>query len=184
MLRNFLTAAFLVATSTAQPQNTAKPKGSDSMPVETAQLTHRQIVKELFETCFNQGHTDRLSDLIAADYQGPNGLQGPASFAATITQMRTTITNIHYTLEDLVAENDRIAVRWRWEGRQDGPFRGFPATHKRVTSTGMAIFEFQNGKITRSWLQMDQLGLLQQIGALPPEIKPSTSPQLDKRSHP
>jgi predicted ester cyclase len=96
----------------------------------------------------------------------------------------TTMPDLHYTLDDLVAENDRVAVRWHIEGTQDGPFWGLPPTHKHISSTGMAIFQFKGNKIVASWLQLDQLGFLQQIGALPENILPIQQPQRQETSRP
>jgi predicted ester cyclase len=184
MYRIFVLVALLAAAGAVQPQHAVNPAGNAFMPTQTALTKHKQVVTELFGTCFNEGRIELLPDLIAADYHGPNGQSGPPGFAATITQIRATITGIHYTLDELVAESDRVAVRWHWEGIQDGPFRGFPATHKHVTSNGMAIFQFKDDKIIHAWLQMDQLGFLQQIGALPTEIKPSAQPQTNGPAQP
>lgn len=170
-----LIAALLVATAPAHPQDQAKQDKTRDMSTDVTK--HKQAITTLFEKCFNQGQVERLPDLIAPDYRGPNGQSGPTAFAATITGNRTTLPDLHYTLEDLVGDGDRVAVRWRLEGTQDGAFRGFPATHKHVTTFGMAIFQFNNDRITRSWLLTDQLGFLQQIGALPSEIKPSVQPE-------
>ena len=147
------------------------------MPIEPVLTNQKQIVAKLFEVCFNQGKVELLPELVAADYSGPRGQTGPASVANTITELHATFPDIHYTVEDMIAENNRVTIRWKWEGTQVGSFRGFPATHNHVISTGIGIFQIDEDKITRSWLQIDQLGFLQQIGALPAEISPSTLQQ-------
>jgi len=167
-----LTIALIVAASTAPTQGAAAPAKSISMSVEYALESNKKVVADLFEEGFNNGKIDILPSLVAPDYQGPHGQSGPSSLAKTITDLRATVPDIHYTLDDVVAERDRVVVRWHWEGTQDGPFRGFAASHRHVTSTGMGIFLVEEHKIKRSWLQMDQLSFLQQIGALPEEITP------------
>lgn len=137
---------------------------------------NRHAITELFEECFNHGDLDRLSSLVAEEYEGPNGLKGPGAFASTITQIRNTLSGAHYEPQDMVVEGDRVAVRWQLTGKQDGPFRGYPASHNHIATTGMAIFTLEKGKIVRAWLLTDQLGFLQQIGVLPREIKPPATP--------
>lgn len=148
------------------------PQGSGTLAANTELSNEKRVVMELFEECFNRGRFEILPNLVGPSYRGPNGQSGPSAFGTTIAGIRATLPDVHYTLDDLVAENDRVAARWHLAGTQDGSFRGFPATHKHVTSTGMAIFQFKDGKIVASWLQTDQLGFLQQIGVLPNEIKP------------
>jgi len=147
------------------------------MSIADRQAANKRAITELFEQCFNHGDVERLPALVAEEYQGPNGQKGPGAFQSTITQIRATLTGAHYGVEDVVAEGDRVAVRWRLSGRQDGPFRAFPASHNNVDNAGMAIFVLENGKIVRASLLTDQLGFLQQIGVLPREIKPPATPQ-------
>jgi len=167
----FLIIALLAVV---HPQNEIKPEKTRDMSADIT--NHKQVITILFEKCFNQGQTELLPDLIATDYHGPNGQSGPSAFTATITGVRTALPDVHYTLENVVAEGGQVAVRWRLEGTQDGVFRGFAASHNHVKSSGMAFFEFKDGRIERSWILTDQLGFLQQIGALPAEIKPPAQP--------
>ena len=84
--------------------------------------------------------------------------------------LRTAFPDIHYTLDDVVAEGDRVAVRWHWTGTHKAPFRAFPATGKAVTNPGTGIFRFQDGKIVAAALETDRLGFLEQIGVVPPNV--------------
>jgi predicted ester cyclase len=170
----FLIIALLAATAVVHSQNEVKPEKTRDMSADIT--NHKQAVTILFEKCFNQGQIELLPDLIATDYQGPNGESGPSAFTATITGVRVVLPDVHYTLENVVAEGGQVAVRWRLEGTQDGIFRGFAASHNHVKSSGMAFFEFKGGRIERSWILTDQLGFLQQIGALPAAIKPPERP--------
>ena len=97
---------------------------------------------------------------------GPNGERGPAGFAATFQDLRCGFPDITFTIEDLLAERDRVAVRWRWNATHAGQFRSFAATNRHVANTGIAIYELRDGRVTRAWLETDRLGALQQIGAI------------------
>ncbi|KAA6464785.1 ester cyclase [Acidobacteria bacterium AB60] len=163
----------MMATSAVEPQEVG---GGNSNRMDP-QATNKRAVTELFEKCFNQGDLERLSSLVAEEYQGPGGLKGPSAFASTISQIRSSLSGAHYEIQDMVGEDNRVAVRWQLTGKQDGPFRGYPASHNSVATTGMAIFALEKGKIVRSWLLTDQLGFLQQIGVLPREIKPPARSQ-------
>jgi predicted ester cyclase len=72
-----------------------------------------------------------------------------------------------YTLDDVVADGDRVAVRWTWRGTFERPFRTFAATRAQITNPGIGIFQVANGKVVRAWLETDRLGFLQSIGAIP-----------------
>ena len=81
--------------------------------------------------------------------------------------LRAAFPDIHYTVDDVVAEGDQVAVRWHWTGTHRGAFRGFPPTDKAVTNTGAGIFRLSGGKIVTAVLETDRLGFLEQIGAVP-----------------
>jgi steroid delta-isomerase-like uncharacterized protein len=131
---------------------------------------NRQRIDRLFETCFNHGDLSVLDELVAPDYVGPQGDKGPAGFRGIVTGLRTAFPDIHYTVDDVVAENDRVAVRWHWSGTHKAAFRSFPATGKAFTNTGTGIFRFRDGKIVAAALETDRLGFLQQVGAVPQDV--------------
>jgi predicted ester cyclase len=75
--------------------------------------------------------------------------------------------DLRLTFEDALADRDRVVTRWRLEGTQDGPLMGFAPSGRRVSIEGIRIDRIENGKIAESWMQMDTMSLLEQIGALP-----------------
>ena len=127
---------------------------------------NKQTVVTLFET-FNQGDLTRIDQLVGPDYVGPQGDKGPSGFKAVVVGLRTSFPDLHYTLNDIVAEGDQVAVQWRWTGTYQAPFRGFPATGKAVANTGAGIFRVKAGKIVAGTLEPDRLGFLEQLGAVP-----------------
>jgi predicted ester cyclase len=74
---------------------------------------------------------------------------------------------MHVTIDDLVAEGDKVAARYKWTGTHQGIFNGIPPTGKRVTITGLDLWRLRDGKCVEHWNQEDNLGLLQQLGAIP-----------------
>jgi steroid delta-isomerase-like uncharacterized protein len=81
--------------------------------------------------------------------------------------MVVAFPDIDRTVEDLVAEGDKVVARWTARGTHTGDFQGLPPTGKVATSSGITIFRIADGKIVEEWSESDMLGLLQQIGAIP-----------------
>lgn len=71
------------------------------------------------------------------------------------------------TVEDVIADGDKVAIRVSGRGTHDGDFQGVPATGRRVVATGIGIGRFDNGRLAEAWAAYDALGLMQQLGALP-----------------
>jgi steroid delta-isomerase-like uncharacterized protein len=148
------------------------------MSVTSTADQHKAIIRELYEVILNTGQLDRLNQRVAADYIGGPGQAGPAGFANTIRELRHGFPDIRWTIEDLVAEGDRVVIRWRWQGTHQGDFRGFPASGKTVTNTAIAIYQFKDDQIAQSWLQTDQLGFLKQMGAVPQDVGGAPQPSV------
>jgi predicted ester cyclase len=71
------------------------------------------------------------------------------------------------TIEDLIAEGDKVVARWRSRATHQGEYMGIPPTGKEVAFTGISVYRIEGGKIAESWNSEDQLGLMRQIGAVP-----------------
>jgi steroid delta-isomerase-like uncharacterized protein len=153
--------ALAACTTTTSTRSVAMP--------DTTRDENKRNVDQLFEACFNHGDVGLLEELVSPDYVGLQGERGPAGFKGIVVGLRTAFPDIHYTVEDVVAENDKVAVRWHWTGTHEAPFRAFPASHNKVTSTGAGIFRFRDGKIIAATLETDRLGFLQQVGVVPPD---------------
>jgi steroid delta-isomerase-like uncharacterized protein len=158
-----LALAVIAACACAQPSTRSTTMNQEA----TTRDQNRHEVETLFQT-FNDGDLGRLDQLIAPQYVGPRGDTGPAGFREVIAGLRTAFPDLHYAIDDLVAEADQVAVRWHWTGTHTAPFRGYAPTGKRVTNPGMAIFRLKDGKIVAGALETDRLGFLQQIGVVPP----------------
>lgn len=131
--------------------------------------TNKRTIRRLYEDAINRGQLQLADELVASDYQGLHGETGPDGYRATVTSLRTGFPDIHFTIEDLIGDGDRVAVRWRWTGTQRGPFMGYPPSNKPVNNTGIAIYQLHDGKVARAWLETDRLGALQQLGIVPPD---------------
>jgi len=103
-------------------------------------------------------------------YHGPSAL-GDADLAATKQIVRTLFAAFpeqHVTVEDLIAEGDKVVSRYTFRATHQGELMGVPPTGRAVTVTGILITRFASGKWVEDWESFDALGLMQQLGAIPP----------------
>jgi steroid delta-isomerase-like uncharacterized protein len=117
------------------------------------------------------------SEALAAELISPNAifhvpghsepLQGSAGYLTTIGMMRGGFPDIQWTLEEMIAEGDKVAARFTMRGTHQGAFFGAPPTLKKIEVKAMNSYRLSGGKIIEEHGQPDLLGLLQQIGALP-----------------
>ena len=124
----WLPLATLVACGCAHPSTR-----SSAMSDQTRDENKRNVEK-LFDNCFNQGDLGRARPAGGARVRRPAGRQRPGRFPGIVVGLRTAFPDIHYTLDDVIAEGDRVAVRWHWTGTHKAPFRAFPPTGKRLTN--------------------------------------------------
>lgn len=132
---------------------------------------NKMIVRRFFEVGPSKGDLNAANELLAPGFSlhvplpcSP-GIQG---IDEVISACRAAFEDLHVTVEDMVAEEDRVAARFTARGIHNGPFMGLPPTGKAITMTGMEIFRLESGKIAELWGEANLLGLMQQLGILPP----------------
>lgn len=124
-----------------------------------------------FYEAWNAQDPDALDDILASNYVSHNPPPGVTSDAAGMKQWFQVIIaafpDIAFTIDDQVAEGDRVATRWTARGTHENAFMGIPGTGRQVTVKGISITRHQDGKSVESWGVWDKLGLMQQLGAVP-----------------
>jgi predicted ester cyclase len=100
-------------------------------------------------------------------------LRGREAFEQLVKMFADAFSDDHVTVEDQIAEGDKVACRWTWSFTHRGPFQGIAPTGKRVKLGGIHIDRFAGDKIVERWIEMDQVGLMQQLGAMPAPEKGS-----------
>ena len=144
---------------------------------------NKAVARNLFEEVFNKGNVAAVDELIAPNpvlhFESPINIPVPSEFQLSreeikqvVSQIRTTFPDLHYTIELQVAEGDMVVTRATARGTHTGEYRGttykgIPPTGKLVTWTETQIFRFVDGKIVEQLSNEDDLGRLQQVGALP-----------------
>ncbi|PXX41464.1 ester cyclase [Undibacterium pigrum] len=129
-------------------------------------LQHQELVRRLYEDCFNTGKLELVPEIIATDFSSNRGEHGHAEFTANIAGLRKAFPDVHFVIEDIFGAMDRVAVRWSFNATHSAPFAGTAATGKAVTQQGNVIYQIKHNKIAQAWVQIDRLGLMQQLGAL------------------
>jgi steroid delta-isomerase-like uncharacterized protein len=108
-----------------------------------------------------------LASSIVYHRPGMPDVTGLAAMRQVVEMLRSTSTDQDSTIEDLVAESDKVACRWSGRGTHNGDAMGIAATGKSFTISGIAIYRIANGKIQEEWDYSDMLGLMQQLGLVP-----------------
>ena len=147
----------------------------------STEQANKAVVRRFFEEIFNQGNLAAVAELGAPALvdHWPGPLSTPAGTSPldrirhAATLQRTAWPDLHYTVEDEIAEGDRVAVRYIRRGTQKGeipntPFGTIPPTGKEVTVTGIDLVRLVNGKIAEVWHTPDALGFFQQLGVIRP----------------
>lgn len=135
---------------------------------------NKALNRRFVEEVINQGNIEAIDELLdpgvvdhAAPPGFPTGREGAKQFFA---MMRSAFPDLHLTIEDMIAEGDKVVMRSTWSGTHQGEFMGIPATGKRVTVSAIDISRVADGRMVEHWEQFDALGLMQQLGVvLPPE---------------
>ena len=133
---------------------------------------NKALNRRLVEEGFSKANMAVIDELIADDCLdhssppgSPSGREGVKQF---FTMFHSAFPDLKYTIEDQVAEEDRVVTRHTWYGTHKGTFLGIPPTGKQVSVAGIDITRWAGGKAVEHWGSQDTLGLMQQLGVVPP----------------
>jgi len=111
-----------------------------------------------------------LASNFVAHFPGHEPLQGIDAFRQFTSAFFTAFPDLETTIEDLIAEGDKVAVRQTWRGTHTSDFLHIPPTGKQVTFTSIEVYRVAGGKLAEEWVELDMFGLLQQLGAMPSPV--------------
>ena len=133
---------------------------------------NKTVVSSFIEEVINQGRLERADELVVADFVEldplPGQQPGREGLKEVIAQMRAAFPDIHWVLDEMVAEGEKVVSRFTWSGTHRGTFLGVPATGRSISVKGVVIDRIVEGKMVDSHILMDGLSMMQQLGALPP----------------
>jgi steroid delta-isomerase-like uncharacterized protein len=133
--------------------------------------SNKDAVRRLFDQVLNAGKLSLLDTLIGAAYvdhnPSPGQPPGAAGVKGKVEALRAAFPDLRYALEDVVAEGELVAARYSWRGTHKGEaFLGIPPSGKTIMVRGMDFYRLRDGKIVEHWDNVDELGMLSQLGDL------------------
>lgn len=135
------------------------------MTVEESKAVYARFVEEVV----NRGNYDLIPDLFSASYLDhslpPGAAPGLDSVRQVQSMFRAAFPDVHFTIEDMVGEGDKVATRVTGTGTHRGEFRGIPATGREASWSSMGFFRVADGKIVEHWGIPDLMGLTQQLSS-------------------
>jgi len=136
----------------------------------------KALIRRFIEELFNQGNMSLADEILAPNFveneQLPPGIpNGREGVKVMSTMLRSAFPDFKATIEDILAEGDKVVIRMTWSGTHKGEFMGIPATGKSISIGVIDIIRIAGGKLVEHWGQMDSMGLMQQIGAIPAPVE-------------
>jgi len=133
---------------------------------------NKALFRRLMEEVFDRGNISLIDELFAPDFveheELPPGIAaGSEGVKQLSTMFRSAFPDFKATIDDIIAEGDKVVVRGTWSGTHKGEFMGIAPTGKRVSFGVIDIVRIEGGKFVEHWGQMDNMGLMQQLGLIP-----------------
>ncbi len=131
---------------------------------------NKEVVRRYMEQIWNERRLDRIEQFFAEDFlhHDAPGATDRDSTKMVIGMILDAFPDFQITIADEIVEGDRVVTRQTISGTQQGELMGIPATGKRVDFSGISIFRLAGGKIVELWALSDNMGMMQQLGVLPP----------------
>jgi len=133
---------------------------------------NKALVRRAYEEIWSKGNLAVVEELYAPNFvlhdPAAPGVQGPEGLKQLITMNRTGFPDLKLAVVDQIAEGDKVVTHWTGTGTHQGEMMGIPATGKQGTVTGTTISRIAGGKIVEETTNWDTLGMLQQLGVIPP----------------
>jgi steroid delta-isomerase-like uncharacterized protein len=137
---------------------------------EAMTTDQNKALVERFYGLLNGGRVEAMGDLVTAAYVEHDPLPGQGEGREGVLDRFSILTGAlapRFTLEDVIAEGDKVVVRWTNDGTHVGEFAGIPATGRSFTIAGIDIYRVEGERLAEHWHVIDQLSMLGQLGLLP-----------------
>ena len=132
---------------------------------------NKAVVRRVWEELANQKDLALVDELFASNYvfhgAGGQEIRGPEGLKQTLATQFTAFPDLHTTIEDMVAEGDKLVARLTATGTHQGEYQGIAPTGKKVTGTVININHGVGGKVVETWQVSDRLSMMQQLGVIP-----------------
>jgi predicted ester cyclase len=135
---------------------------------DTIAAANKALVRRFYKEVYVDWNMAMVDEVVSPRFTShdwpDDGPSGPLAFRDYYAAIRSAVPDARYEVDDLIAEGDRVVVRWRLLGTHEGDFGGIVATGKAITLKGIAIYRVDSGMLMERWVVSDLHGLLQEIG--------------------
>lgn len=132
---------------------------------------NKAIAKRIVQEIWNEGNLELAEEIIAPDYAdnvaGDGSSVGPEGFKKAVMGIRYAFPDFNITIDDMIAENDKVALVWTFVGTHKGELMGIAPTNKKVKFDGIYIYKFEDGKLMERSGKRDMFSLMKQLGVIP-----------------
>ena len=128
---------------------------------------NKEFTRRALEQIFNEGRVDLINQFVAENFVFrtiPGLPPGPFAFQMSLNMYRNAFPDIHVTIDDVIAEDDKVVVRKTFHGTHQGPMGNIAPTDRQVSFGGIFVFRVANDQFVEEWAILDGLGLQQQLG--------------------
>lgn len=134
----------------------------------TQPLKNKALLQRFYEEVYIDWDMEVADELLAPDFishDWPQGLQGPEGFRRYYESFKKAIPDARYEVKDMVAERDRVVVRWEMQGSYQSQFPGMDIepSGQEITLKGVAIYRVEDSKLKERWVVSDIYGLLKEV---------------------
>jgi steroid delta-isomerase-like uncharacterized protein len=134
---------------------------------------NKALTRRWFKEIWSKGNLTAVDEIVAPDYSnydpaGPMPESGREGLKKHVTAYRAALPDLTFTVEDIMADANKVIVRWTARGTQKGPLLGIPPTGKETTVSGTSVIRIARGKVAEQWVIWDTLGMMQQLGVISP----------------
>jgi steroid delta-isomerase-like uncharacterized protein len=145
-------------------------KKGETEELKTIEEKNKAFIQAYTEDFWNKHNIAAFEKYYTTDFimHFANGDQNSEQYKGLCQAYFTAFPDLHITTDDLVAEGDKVTKVWTANSTHNGEFMGIPATGKRIVVKGIEVFRIADGKIVEVWASMDNLGMMQQLGVIPP----------------
>ena len=140
------------------------------MSAEENKALARRVSEEIYSSGGNVDVADEIyaPDFVGHDPSSPEEIRGPEGVKQFASAFRSAFPDMQSTVEDQIAEGDKVVTRYTSSGTHQGELMGIPPTGNPVEMTGIYMSRISGGKLVEEWYNPDILGLMQQLGVIPP----------------
>ena len=132
---------------------------------------NKAIARRFYDEVVGQGKIELIDELVDPNViehdEFPGQAPGREGVKEVFVMFRTAFPDLQFTVEDMIAEGDKLVTRLTMRGTHRGQFQDLAPTGKQISVTGIDILRFADGKLIEHWGVMDQMTMMQQLGAIP-----------------